>query len=253
MDPIRALIVDDEPLARERIAALLAPDPEVDIAGTCVDGVAAVDAIRDLAPDLVFLDVQMPEVDGFEVVARIGVDRMPVVVFVTAFDRHALKAFDAHALDYLLKPFDEDRFREALSRAKSAIRAARAADLEERMRALLAERDAADRPLDRLVVKESGRLVFVRVDEVDWIEADGNYVRLHCGAASHMLREALGALESRLDPNRFVRIHRSTVVNLDRIREIQPLFHGEYRVVLEDGTRLTLSRGYRDRLTRFGG
>ena len=241
MDRVRALIVDDEPLARARIRDLLAADAEVEIAGECGDGVEAVEAIRALAPDLVFLDVQMPERGGFDVVAEIGPDRMPVVVFVTAYDDYALKAFEAHALDYILKPFDEARFRGALSRAKTQVHVARAA------------RGAPPRHLTRLMVKSGDRFVFVKDDEIDWVEADGNYVRLHVGEAEYLLRETIRGLEARLDPERFLRIHRSTIVNLDRVREIHPLFHGEYRVVLADQTKLTLSRGYRDRLSRFEG
>jgi two-component system, LytTR family, response regulator len=236
MDRVRALIVDDEPLARDRIRDLLASDAEVEVAGECGDGVAAVEAIRALGPDLVFLDVQMPERGGFDVVAEIGTDRMPVVVFVTAYDDYALKAFEAHALDYILKPFDEARFRGALARAKAHVRAARG---------------TRPRFLTRLMVKSGDRFVFVKDDEIDWIEADGNYVRLHATGGEHLLRETIRGLEARLDPERFLRIHRSTIVNLDRVREIHPLFHGEYRVVLSDGTKLTLSRGYRDRLSRF--
>jgi two-component system LytT family response regulator len=241
MDRVRALIVDDEPLARARIRDLLAADADVEVACECGDGVEAVEAIRALAPDLVFLDVQMPERGGFDVVAEIGTDRMPVVVFVTAYDDYALRAFEAHALDYILKPFDEARFRGALARAKAQVHVARAA------------RGAQPRFLTRLMVKSGDRFVFVRDEEIDWVEADGNYVRLHAGAAEHLLRETIRGLEARLDPERFMRIHRSTIVNLDRVREIHPLFHGEYRVVLADGTKLTLSRGYRDRLSRFEG
>jgi two-component system LytT family response regulator len=238
MEPVRALVVDDEPLARDRIRDLLAADPDVEVVGTCGDGVEAVEAIRALAPDLVFLDVQMPERGGFDVVETIGVDRMPVVVFVTAHDDYALRAFEAHALDYILKPFDEARFRDALARAKARVREARG---------------SRPRFLTRLMVKSGGRFVFLRDEEIDWLEADGNYVRLHVGPAEHLMRDTIRGLEARLDPERFLRIHRSTIVNLDRVREIHPLFHGEHRVVLSDGTKLTLSRGYRDRLARFEG
>jgi len=236
MGRLRALVVDDEPLARERLRDLLVADAEVEVVGLCADGVEAVAAIRSLAPDLVFLDVQMPESGGFDVVAEVGVERMPVFVFVTAYDDYALRAFEAHALDYLLKPFDEARFRGALARAKAHVRATRG---------------SRPRLLDRLIVKTGGRYVFVKAEEIDWVEAQGNYVRLHVGEASYLLRDSIGKLEVRLDPDRFLRIHRSTIVNLDRVREITPLFHGEYAVVLADGTRLTLSRGYRDRLSRF--
>ncbi len=251
MERIRAIVVDDEPLARERLRDLLASDGEVDVVGLCGDGVEAVEAIRALSPDLCFLDVQMPERGGFDVVSDVGVDRMPVVVFVTAYDDHALEAFEARALDYLLKPFDETRFRGALDRAKAHIRTARAAGLGARLESLVEELSGRSRHLDRIVVKSGGSLVFVKTAEIDWIEAEGNYVRLHVGAASHLVRDTIGRLEESLDPGRFLRVHRSTIVNLDRVREVHPLFHGEYRVVLDDGTKLRLSRGYRDRLSRF--
>jgi two-component system LytT family response regulator len=251
MERIRAIVVDDEPLARERLCDLLRSDAEVDVVAVCADGVEAVAAVRDLSPDLCFLDVQMPESGGFDVVTEIGVDRMPVVIFVTAYDHHALRAFEAHALDYLLKPFDEARFRAALERAKTHVRNARAASLGERLASLVEELRPQREHLDRVAVRSSGRLVLLKWTEIDWIAAEGNYVRLHAGDASHLLRETIGALEARLDPRQFMRIHRSTIVNLDRVREVQPLFHGEHRVVLDDGTKLTLSRGYRDRLSRF--
>jgi len=250
VERIRALIVDDEPLARERIRALVDRDPDVVVAGECRDGVEAIAAIRAQAPDLVFLDVQMPEKDGFDVVAEIGVDRLPVLVFVTAHDDHALRAFEVAALDYLLKPFDEDRFARTLERAKAQIRGRHAGGFEQRVLAMMETLRTAPRGLDRLMIKTGGRLVFLRTVDVDWIEAEGNYVRLHVGAASHLVRETIQGLDATLDPAQFIRIHRSTIVNLDRVREIEPLAHGEHRVVLTDGTKLTLSRGYRDRLSR---
>lgn len=251
MERIRALIVDDEPLARERIRALVDRDPDVVVAGECRDGVEAIAAIRAQAPDLVFLDVQMPEKDGFDVVAEIGVDRLPVLVFVTAHDDHALRAFEVAALDYLLKPFDEDRFSTTLDRAKTQIRSRRPDEFQQRVLSMMEGLRTAARGLERLIVKTGGQLVFLKTEEVDWIQAEGNYVRLHVGTASHLVRETIQSLEASLDPARFMRIHRSTIVNLDRVREIQPLVHGEYRVVLTDGTKLSLSRGYRDRLARF--
>jgi two-component system, LytTR family, response regulator len=247
---IRALIADDEPLARERIRLLLERDPEMVLVGEVGDGVEALAAIRARAPDLVFLDVQMPEKGGFDVVEELDPAALPAIVFVTAYDQHAIRAFEVSALDYLLKPFDEDRFARTLARAKAQLRGGD--DLQRRTLALVEELRAG-RPahLDRLMIRSGGRLFFLRTDEIDWIEADGNYVRLHAGGASHQLRETITRLETQLDPARFLRIHRSTIVNLDRVREIQPLFHGEHRVLLQDGTELTMSRGYRDRLSRF--
>ncbi|MFI5183641.1 MAG: LytR/AlgR family response regulator transcription factor [Vicinamibacteria bacterium] len=245
---IRTLIVDDEPLARERVRALLAEEADVEIVGECGDGVEAVDAVVREAPDLVFLDVQIPEIDGFGVIERVGVDKMPVVVFVTAYDQYALQAFEVHAVDYLLKPFDQERFQKAMARAREAVRLRRNGDVNERLVALLQDLKAPQGPLERLVVKSSGRLFFLRVEEIDWIESSGNYVCLHVGGESHLLRETMNGIETKLDPARFIRIHRTAIVNIDRIKELQPLFHGEYDVVLRTGITLTLSRGYRDRI-----
>jgi two-component system LytT family response regulator len=250
--PLRVLIVDDEPLARERIRDLLREQADVTVLDECPDGPSAIDAIRRLTPDLVFLDVQMPGADGFEVIDQIGPANMPPVIFVTAYDRYALHAFDVHALDYLLKPFDRERFEQALRRAQMQ-RVARRADVGRRLLELVQELRPGSARTDRLVVKSGGRIFFLRTDEIDWVQAEGNYVRLHQGGQSHLIRETMTAMERRLDPQRFFRIHRSSIVNIERVRELQPWFNGEYRVLLHDGTKLTLSRGYRDRLqTRLG-
>jgi two-component system LytT family response regulator len=248
MTKIRTVIVDDEPLARERIRSLLASQTDVEIVGECRDGDEAVETVRKEAPDLVFLDVQMPERNGFEVIEALGTDSVPVIVFVTAYDQYALQAFEVHAVDYLLKPFDEERFLKALDRAREALRRPRGAEVSERLLSLLKDLKQPAAYLDRLVVKSAGRLFFLRAEEVDWIESAGNYVCLHIGPESHLLRETMNGVEERLDPGRFVRIHRTAIVNIDRVKELQPLFHGEYQVVLRDGTELTLSRGYRERL-----
>jgi len=245
---IRTLIVDDEPLARERVRALLAEETDVEVVGECRDGLEAVEAIRRDTPDLVFLDVQIPEIDGFGVIERVGVDKVPVIVFVTAYDQYALQAFEVHAVDYLLKPFDQDRFQKALARARQSVQLRHGGDVNERLVALLEDLKSPQGHLERLVVKSSGRLFFLRAEEIDWIESSGNYVSLHVGPESHLLRETMNGIEAKLDPARFIRIHRTAIVNIDRIRELQPLFHGEYDVVLRTGTTLTLSRGYRDRL-----
>jgi len=245
---IRALIVDDEPLARERIRALLEAEGDVEIVAECRDGVEAVEALRRDPPDLVFLDVQIPEVDGFEVIERVGVDRMPAVVFVTAYDQYALQAFEVHAVDYLLKPFDQDRFQKALHQARRAVQSRPNGDVDQRLLALLQDLKAPRGHLERLVVKSSGRLFFLRAEEIDWIESSGNYVSVHVANECHLLRETMSGIEAKLDPARFIRIHRTAIVNIDRIKELQPLFHGEYEVVLRSGATLTLSRGYRDRL-----
>src|SRR4051812_34756910 len=231
----RVLIVDDEPLARERIRTLLADEPGFEIVGEATDGTSGAESILALQPDLVFLDVQMPGADGFDVIDAVGADKMPFVVFVTAHDRYALKAFDVHALDYLLKPFDKARFSTALERAKTQLRHGTAAALDQRLQELLQTVEGRRHGAERLMVKSGGRITFVRIADIDWIEAAGNYVRLHVGKEDHLLRESLAALEKKLDAGLFVRVHRSTIVNLDRIREIQPAFHGDYVIVLRDG------------------
>jgi two-component system, LytTR family, response regulator len=241
-----ALIVDDEPLAREGVRLNLEGEPDVEVVGECGDGPSAVQAIRTLNPDLVFLDVQMPGLDGFGVLEELAADRMPVVIFVTAYDEFALRAFDAHALDYLLKPFDAERFQKALARARRQL--SNQEVIGTRLITMLEELHGRTRPVDRLAVRTGGRIIFLRTDEIDWIEAEGNYARLHVGGKAYLLRETMSNLEGKLDPRSFVRIHRSTIVRIDRIREMEPLFQGEYQVTLNEGTRLTSSRGYRDRL-----
>jgi two-component system LytT family response regulator len=208
----------------------------------------AVSAIQQQHPDLVFLDVQMPACDGFGVIQQLGPEQVPAVVFVTAYDEYALKAFEVHAIDYLLKPFGRDRFAQTLQHAREHLERRRAGDLGKRLMALVQDIKPEPQRLDRLVVKSGGRVFFLRTQEIDWIEAAGNYVRLHLGEESHLFRETMNNMEGRLDAQRFVRIHRSRIVNTDRIKEMQPWFNGEYVVVLQNGTRLTLSRGYREKL-----
>jgi two-component system LytT family response regulator len=253
MATIRALIAEDEPLAREKIKTLLESEPEIEIIGECADGRETVSAIARQSPELLFLDVQMPELDGFGVVEAVGAERMPVVIFVTAYNQYALRAFEAHALDYLLKPFDRERFQKALQRAKAQIERARAGALNERLLALLAGLKAEPKVLERLVLKSGGRVFFLRAEEIDWVEAAGNYVRLHAGREAHLLRETINGLAAKLDPGQFLRIHRSTIVNLERIKELHPLFHGEYVITRQDGTQLTSSRGYREQLHKLLG
>ena len=245
---LRVLIVDDEPLARQRIEDLLAHEQGIEIAGMADNGDKAIERIRSQHPDLVFLDVQMPGMTGLDVVRSIGVEAMPPTIFVTAYDQHALKAFQVRALDYILKPFDRERFSDALQRARRQIEREETGDLGRRLLALVKDLRRDQPRSDRLVVKSGGRLFFLRMDEIDWIEAAGNYVRLHVGTTSHLLRETMNAIEGRLDPEKFFRIHRSRIVNMERIQEMQPWLNGEYAVVLRTGTRLTLSRGYREKL-----
>src|SRR6476660_3859039 len=245
---LTTLVVDDEPLARERLLGLLAAESDVEVLGECRDGEEAVSAIHERHPDLVLLDVEMPRMNGFQVIDTIGPDQMPMVIFVTAYDQHALHAFQVRALDYLLKPFYRERFTEALERARRQIERVETGDLGRRLLALVKDLRRDQPRAERLVVKSGGRLFFLRADEIDWVEAAGNYVRLHVGTTSHLLRETMNAIEGRLDPEKFFRIHRSRIVNMERIQELQPWLNGEYDVVLRTGTRLTLSRGYREKL-----
>lgn len=250
---LRTLIVDDEALARERLRSFLAGESDIEIIGECGDGAEAIEVLEREQPDLLFLDVQMPELDGFGVLEAARPARPPVVIFTTAFSQHALKAFEVHALDYLLKPFDRDRLRLALDRARERHRQQQSGALNEKLTALLAEMRPAPTIVDRLVVKTSGKVVLVKAADIDWIEAADNYVSLHVGNETHLLRETMNALESRLNPKLFLRISRSTIVNLERIKELQPMFHGDYTVILRNGTRLSLSRSHRDRLQHLLG
>ncbi len=246
--PLTALVVDDEPLAREGLRELLAKDSEISSVWEARDGREAVAAIRGNHPDLVLLDVQMPEVDGFEVVRRIGAERMPAVVFVTAHDRYAIQAFEISALDYLLKPVIEERFVKALARAKSRIRSAFATDVNPQILSLLESLASPRRYLQRLAVRSAGKTVLVNVEEIDWIGGAENYVELHAGRANHLLHVRMSALEASLDPASFLRVHRSIIVNLERIRDLQPAAHGDYVITLRDGTQLKSGRTYAERL-----
>jgi two-component system LytT family response regulator len=244
----RVVIADDEPLARERLRMLLGTEDWIDVVAECVDGTSTIAAIQKLRPDLVFLDVQMPGATGFDVIDAVGAARMPFVIFVTAYDRYALRAFDVHALDYLLKPFDRDRFQRAVARARQQLERDANGELERRLLAIVRDLKPAHQRLERFVVKSAGRVFFVRAEEIDWIEAAGNYVKLHVGTDTHLFRETMNALEAQLDPDFFFRIHRSHIVNIERVKELQPWFNGEYVVFLRTGARLTLSRGYREKL-----
>jgi two-component system LytT family response regulator len=253
MNPVRTLIVDDEPLCRQRVRSLLEADPEVTVVGECGDGAEAAAALQAGQCDLVFLDIQMPTLNGLEVVKALDPEAMPAIVFVTAHQRFALDAFELHAVDYLLKPFDRQRFEKALSWAKEQLRRGARAEASAQLLALRRESQAGRGPTDRVLIKTPGRLYFVKTDAIDWIEAAGNYLRVHTGGETHLLRETMNNLERRLEPTRFVRIHRSTIVNVERIRELQTLFHGDYVVLLRDGTELTLSRNYRQNLAELLG
>jgi two-component system LytT family response regulator len=263
---IRTLLVDDEPLAREGMRLHLAAEPDMEVVGEAADGVQAVEAIRALGPDLVFLDVQMPEVDGLQVVERVGAAAMPAVVFVTAYHQHAVRAFELHAVDYLLKPVRGERLRGALARARLRLASRGEQSIAARLEALLedfrtlrarVERgEAADegagprRFATWISVAGRNSTQLVRVEDVDWFEAEGNYVRLHVGTTNHLIRSTLRGMADQLDPSTFIRIHRSTIVNVNRIREIQPWFGGDYIALLHDGRQLRVSRSYRDQLLR---
>jgi two-component system, LytTR family, response regulator len=243
---LRALVVDDEPIARRRLRRLLETEPRVEIVGECEDGDAALDAVRRLRPDLMFLDVQMPGLDGFDVVELLKPDALPAVVFVTAYDTYAMRAFDVHAADYLLKPFDRGRLTTAIVRAAALAGSGRG----ERLRGLI-DTIRAGQPLRRFLVRAAGRARAVRVEDVEAIEAADHYVELRTADASHLIREPLSAIERRLDASTFVRIHRSAIVNVNRIRELRSELHGEFSVVLGSGRRLRCSRTYAAALTRL--
>jgi two-component system LytT family response regulator len=254
-DKIRVLVVDDEPLARSGLTALCERDGDLEVVGECSDGRSAVEAIQRLEPDLLLLDIQMPEMDGFEVLRAIGAERMPQVVFVTAFDEFAVQAFEVHALDYLLKPFDDERFFVAIDRAKAALREPSLGELSQRLIGLLesTSEHTSSRYLARIAVKDLGRVYFIRADEIVWIQAANYYAKLHVGGRVHLLRESMTSLESRLDPSRFVRVSRSAIVNLDRVREVQPFSRGSQVIILDDGARVKLSRSRKENLERVLG
>ena len=243
---LRVLIVDDEPIARRRLKTLLKSEESVDVVGESEDGESALEAIRRLRPDLVFLDVQMPGLDGFDVIELLRPEECPAVIFVTAYDRYAMRAFDVHAADYLLKPFERGRLRKAIARASAL---AGSADNPKRLHALV-DAVRADQPLRRFLVKTPGRVYAVRAEDVESLEAAGHYVELRTAGGTHLVRDAIAAIERRLDPARFVRIHRSTIVNVDKVVELRPAFHGEFEVVLARGRRLRCSRTYAAELTR---
>lgn len=285
MNKIRTLVVDDEPAARRGIVLLLERDPDILVVGEADSGAEAVRAIKAEQPDLVFLDVQMPEMNGFKVLESLGPQR-PAVIFVTAFDQHALQAFEVNAVDYLLKPFEDDRFWTALRRAKSELARRQTDALSEKLSHLLehlqanvaagatgagasivagvaapagalhaksaAESAAAGAQesitRERILLRSGGEIYFVKAEDIDWIEAEGDYMKFHAAGRAHLLRETMANLEARLDAKRFIRIHRSTIVNIDRVKKLSPSFAGEYAVILQDGTKLRLSRGYHDRL-----
>ena len=248
---IRVVIADDETLAREQLQDFLKRFDDCEVSAICTDGLEALGAIEQYRPDLLFLDIEMPELNGFEVLQQSHASPLPVVIFVTAYDKYAIQAFEAHALDYLLKPFAFERFERSMQRARNQIAASRSGELSEKLLAMLESRKVRTKYLDRLAIKSRGRVIFLKTDEIAWIEAAGNYLELHAGKESHLIREPIGDFEQRLDPERFIRIHRSCIVNLEHVKELQPGFGGEYLVVMNDGQQLTASRGYRERLQQL--
>ncbi len=245
----RALLIDDEVLARQRLRALLEDEPRIAVVGEAAGGRAAVERIRELSPDLVFLDVQMPGLDGFEVLRALDPGRLPFVIFVTAHDEHAIRGFEVNAVDYLLKPVTEERFRAAVDRVLERLQQPRT-DMEARLLDALERLQRAEPP-DRIPVHTGNGVVFVRTDELDWAEVAGDYVKLHTGATTHLLRETMTDLERRLPPAQFVRIHRSTLVNLSRVAQVQPWSKGDFLLILHDGTRLVSGRTYRERIQQL--
>lgn len=245
---MRVVLADDEPLVRERLRSLISTRPDCALVAECVDGSEAVIAIEKSRPDVALLDVQMPELDGFEVLEALPETARPAVVFVTAYDEYAVRAFEVNAIDYLLKPIEPGRFNAAFDRVAQRLGPAAPTPSEPGLAALLADLRARRGLADRFVVRDGHRVTFVAIDDVDWIDAAGNYVRLHAGGRTHLVRETMHAVEGRLSPERFVRVHRSIIVRLDRIVEMEPYFHGEYVLTLKDGTKITSSRSYSVRL-----
>ena len=247
---VKVLIVDDEPLARDRIREMLTDYPEMEVVAEARNGQEAVESIETHAPDLVFLDVQMPDFNGFDVLQNLKLDRMPLIIFVTAYDQHAIHAFEVHAVDYLTKPFDRKRFAEAIDQAKIFMKGTGESDTSRIMK-MLQDFKAGPRYLERFAIKHGEKTFFIRSEDIDAIEAQGNYVRLNLGNSSHLLRETLSNIEAQIDPRVFVRIHRRTIVNINRVKELQAWARGEYRVVLQNGAHYSLSRGYREHFDNF--
>lgn len=253
LERIRTLIVDDELLARHKVARYLKDMPGVEIVGECANGLEAAQAIVEKHPDLVFLDIQMPELDGFGVIRAVGVENMPMVIFVTAFDQYAIQAFENQAIDYLLKPFNAQRFTSAVERAIQMLQRSARDEYDERLEILLEKLREKSNHIERITIKTANRLYFIKVDEIDWIEAAGNYVDIHIGDETHLLRETMNNLEAKLNPSRFVRIHRSTIVNIDRVKEMQPDVNNDYIVVMKTGKQLIMSRRNREKLNKIIG
>lgn len=252
MQTVTTVIVDDEHLARKRLVRLLDKVDEVELLATCKNGDEAIEAINDQKPTLIFLDIQMPGIGGFDILKQIGNDDYyPNIIFVTAYDEYALRAFEIHALDYLLKPFDEDKFYQSLNRALDIIRQSNSQMLWEKLDSISKSIEDSQEYLSRIMIKNSDRIFFLPVDEIDWIESAGNYVRIHSGDENYLLRETMINMEEKLDPDTFFRVHRSTIVNLDKVKELEQWFHGDYQIIMRNGEKLTLSRNYKELLYKF--
>lgn len=251
---IRAIIADDEPLAREKVQLFAQGEKDIEIVDICANGHEALSSYQRYKPDLIFLDIQMPEMNGFDFLSRINASPLPGIIFITAYDEFALRAFEFHALDYLLKPYDRERFKKAVEHARLSLQSNSRPDItEEQIKALLTSMKQPAAVLDRLIVKTGGRVIFLRIEEVDWMEAAGNYVKLHTGNESHLVRETMSNLEQQLPSSKFIRIHRSTIVNIEKIKELQPYFNGEYKVILQNNTHVIMSRNFKENFTKVLG
>ena len=248
---MRVIISDDESLARDKLRLMLCSEPGVQVVAECQNGAETLHALSTFKPDLLLLDIRMPDLDGFEVLNKVAGADMPMVIFTTAYDRHAVKAFEAHALDYLLKPFDHERLHQAVDRARNELLKTKDRDATQRILQYLLETRQQSSGHRRLIVRTGGRVVFLSFDEIDWVEAAANYVRVYVGKQAYLLRRGIGEIAERLDPAQFIRIHRSAIVNVQKIKELEPVNSGEYIVTLKDGRELSCSRGYRSGLQQF--
>lgn len=251
---IRAIIVDDEPLARDKVQLFAKSEADIEVVGVCSNGHEALSSLSALKPDIMFLDIQMPEMNGFELLDRIKASPLPGIIFITAYDEFALRAFEFHALDYLLKPFDRERFSKSVEHARAIIQSSSQTEItKEQIHALLGTIQQSPAKLERFIVKHNGRIIFLRLDEIDWMEAAGNYVNLHAGNDAYLVRETMNNIEAQLPSQKFIRIHRSSIINIDKIKELQPYFNGEYKVILQNNTQVILSRSYRENFTKLLG
>jgi two-component system LytT family response regulator len=251
---IRAIIIDDEPLAREKVKLFAGDEPDIEIVDVCSNGHEAIASYNRYKPDLLFLDIQMPEMNGFEILQHLQGNTLSAVIFITAYDEFALRAFEFHAIDYLLKPYDRERFQRSVAHARVALHTTGQLETTaEQIKVLLDSVHQNSAKLERLIVKTNGKIIFLRLEEVDWIESAGNYVKLHCGNETHLIRETMNGLEQQLNPKKFIRIHRCTIINIEKIKELEPYFNGEYKVILNNNSQVFLSRNYKENFTKVLG